>query len=292
MSVVSFNGVNTNVDIESVHLQEKALAPYPDQQAATRKDPDAVKTAREQADAPVSAIRLMLYTGARHSEITTAKWADFHLNCERPYWLLPAHSTKAKKKHHVVLNQNELGVVLGLTRNGSPYLFPGDSRPSRNAAQTLERHSQSSRPSEHFTSSRFAASLRLHDGLGRHFALHGPVNSWALSGPDDGTLFPSRTRRPRQKPRAGLMNSSIGPRPPAPFSNETSHRISPALPASQASHRQFPFRFLVKTKVSTALFHHFDFRSVDDNLPRLCFVQHSSQRPQSAIGIRGRAWKF
>jgi hypothetical protein len=69
MSVVSFNGVNTNVDIESVHLQEKALAPYPDQQAATRKDPDAVKTAREQADAPVSAIRLMLYTGARHSEI-------------------------------------------------------------------------------------------------------------------------------------------------------------------------------------------------------------------------------
>src|SRR6202021_1815674 len=62
--------------------------------------------------------------------------------------------------------------------------------------------------------------------------------------------------------------------------------------ASQASHRQFPFRFIVKTKMSTVLFHHFDFRSVADHLPLLCFVQHSSQRPQSAIGIRGRAWKF
>ena len=48
----------------------------------------------------------------------------------------------------------------------------------------------------------------------------------------------------------------------------------------------------VKTKMSTVLFHHFDFRSVADHLPLLCFVQHSSQRPQSAIGIRGRAWKF
>jgi hypothetical protein len=62
--------------------------------------------------------------------------------------------------------------------------------------------------------------------------------------------------------------------------------------ASQASHRQFPFRFIVKTKMSTVLFHHFDFRSVADHVPLLCFVQHSSQRPQSAIGIRGRAWKF
>jgi hypothetical protein len=88
------------------------------------------------------------------------------------------------------------------------------------------------------------------------------------------------------------MNSSIGPRPPAPFSNETSRRIRPALPASQASHRQFPFRFIVKTKMSTALFHHFGVQSVDDHLPLLCFVQHSSQRPQSAIGIRGRVWKF
>src|SRR5215471_5399456 len=46
------------------------------------------------------------------------------------------------------------------------------------------------------------------------------------------------------------------------------------------------------TKMSTVLFHHFDFRSVADHLPLLCFVQHSSQRPQSAIGIRDRAWKF
>jgi len=65
---------------------------------------------------------------------------------------------------------------------------------------------------------------------------------------------------------------------------------SPWAPvASQGSHCQFPFRFIVKTKVSSMLFHHFDFRSVADHLPLLRFVKHSSQCSQSAVGICGRA---
>jgi hypothetical protein len=42
--------------------------------------------------------------------------------------------------------------------------------------------------------------------------------------------------------------------------------------ASQSSRHQFPFRFIGKTKVSSMLFHHFDFRSVGDHLPLLRFV--------------------
>jgi hypothetical protein len=44
--------------------------------------------------------------------------------------------------------------------------------------------------------------------------------------------------------------------------------------------------------MSSMLFHPFDFRSVTNHLPLLSFVQYSSQRPQGAIGIRGRAGKF
>jgi hypothetical protein len=39
------------------------------------------------------------------------------------------------------------------------------------------------------------------------------------------------------------------------------------------------------------LLHHPDFRSLTDHLRLLRFVEHSSQRLQSAVGIRGRAGK-
>jgi integrase len=111
-----------------VQALERALSNYPDQQAATRKDPVAKNLAREQAAALVNAIRLTLYTGARHSEITKAKWADFHLEASSPYWLLPARSTKGKKQHHIRLSQHALAAIQSLMRkDGAQYLFPGDS---------------------------------------------------------------------------------------------------------------------------------------------------------------------
>ena len=61
---------------------------------------------------------------------------------------------------------------------------------------------------------------------------------------------------------------------------------------SQSPRYQFPFRFIVKTKVSSMLFHHFDFGSVADHLPLLRFVQHSSQCSQSAVGVCSRARKL
>src|SRR6516165_11557202 len=52
------------------------------------------------------------------------------------------------------------------------------------------------------------------------------------------------------------------------------------------------FGVAVKPKMSTIFLHHFDFWSVADHFPLLRFVKHSSQCPQSAVGIRGRARKF
>jgi hypothetical protein len=62
--------------------------------------------------------------------------------------------------------------------------------------------------------------------------------------------------------------------------------------AGLGSFEQSPFRFIVKPKMTPMLLHQFDFRSVADHLPVLRFVKHSSQCPQSAVGIRGGAGKF
>ena len=68
------------------------------------------------------AIRLLMLTGSRHSEVLTAKWADFDL--ERGRWTKPSHATKHRKTEHVPLNQAALSVLVSMPRMG-PYLFPG-----------------------------------------------------------------------------------------------------------------------------------------------------------------------
>src|SRR4029077_12053686 len=67
---------------------------------------------------------------------------------------------------------------------------------------------------------------------------------------------------------------------------------SPSPGAGLGPFEQLPFCFIVKPKVSAMLLNHFNFGSVADHLPLLRFVEHSSQRPQSAVSISGRAWKL
>src|SRR5581483_938641 len=61
--------------------------------------------------------------------------------------------------------------------------------------------------------------------------------------------------------------------------------------AGQSSRYEFLLCFVVESKMSSMLLHHFDFRSVTDHLPLLCFVQHSSQCSQCTVGVRGGARK-
>ena len=69
-------------------------------------------------------------------------------------------------------------------------------------------------------------------------------------------------------------------------------KSSPSPSARVRSFEQLPFCFIIKPKMSPMLLNHFDLRSVANHLPLLRFVEHSSQGPQSAVGISGRAWKF
>jgi integrase len=81
-----------------------ALAADPDQQAA-------------------NILRLLLLTGARKSEVLTAKWADFDLVAG--VWTKPGAKTKQKTEHRVPLSAPARILLRDIERNGSEFVFPG-----------------------------------------------------------------------------------------------------------------------------------------------------------------------
>ena len=87
----------------------RALAEYPDQQTA-------------------NVFRLLLLTGARKSEILSARFEQFDLN-NRQVWIKPAHTTKTKIEHEIPLGDAALALLRGM-RKAEPdaeYLFPSRS---------------------------------------------------------------------------------------------------------------------------------------------------------------------
>lgn len=57
----------------------------------------------------INAIRLILLTGSRKSEVLSARWQDFNL--EKGIWLKPAMLTKQNKNHYTPLNGEALDIV-------------------------------------------------------------------------------------------------------------------------------------------------------------------------------------
>ena len=78
-----------------------------------------------------NALRLILFTGSRHSEVLTAKWSDFDLNRSPATWTKPSHANKLKEDVTVPLNKRALSVLASIKRKeGSDYLFPGKAKDS------------------------------------------------------------------------------------------------------------------------------------------------------------------
>jgi integrase len=82
-----------------------ALAADPDQQAA-------------------NILRLLLLTGARKSEVLTAKWAD--VNLKAGIWTKPHTHTKQKSEHRIPLSAPARILLRDIERS-SEYVFPGRS---------------------------------------------------------------------------------------------------------------------------------------------------------------------
>jgi len=90
---------------------------------------DYVETARrpKEAEIAVNAIRLLMLTGARRSEVLSATWDMFDF--EMGVWVKPSSHTKQKKTHRVPLSPPALQLFLKIKeqKNSFKYVFP--SRP-------------------------------------------------------------------------------------------------------------------------------------------------------------------
>ena len=70
------------------------------------------------------AIRLLILTGARKSEVLNATWDQFDI--EKGVWTKPDHSTKQKTMHHLPLSTHAINLLKKMAATAtSTYLFPG-----------------------------------------------------------------------------------------------------------------------------------------------------------------------
>jgi integrase len=81
---------------------------------------------------PVSAnaIRLLMLTGARKSEVLNATWSNFDL--DKGVWMKPSAHTKQRRDHRVPLSAAALTLLRGMKKTAaSVYVFPGkaDNQP-------------------------------------------------------------------------------------------------------------------------------------------------------------------
>ena len=79
------------------------------------------------------ALRLMVLTFARTTELRAARWSEFeNLDGNEPLWRVPAERTKMKREHIVPLVPQSLAVLRELRAlpgaEASPFLFPSPSR--------------------------------------------------------------------------------------------------------------------------------------------------------------------
>ena len=104
-------GVERNQEVKRTRYMTAAelerltvvLADYPDQQAA-------------------NIVRLLLFTGARKTEVLAAKWEDFDLVAG--VWTKPGATTKQRTEHRVPLSAPARALLASLPRS-SDYVFPG-----------------------------------------------------------------------------------------------------------------------------------------------------------------------
>ncbi len=71
-----------------------------------------------------NAIRLLILTGARKTELLSATWNQFDL--EKGVWTKQSHSTKQRKMEHVPISSLVLEILKQMKeQTDSPFLFPG-----------------------------------------------------------------------------------------------------------------------------------------------------------------------
>ncbi|WP_373085283.1 tyrosine-type recombinase/integrase [Sneathiella sp.] len=79
----------------------------------------------------INAIRMIMFTGARPSEVYRMKWSQ--LDLEEAVWSKPASTTKQKRLHHIPIAQDAISLLnhIKLLSGHSEYVFPSRTSPTR-----------------------------------------------------------------------------------------------------------------------------------------------------------------
>lgn len=156
------------LSVEEIQRFREALDQYPHQDAA-------------------NALRLLLLTGSRASEVLKAGWDEFDL--ARGVWIKPSHHTKQKKQEHVPLSGPAIKLLESMAyENATGPLFPSkDGKGQRvslkrpwvqacKAAGLVEKYSV---PGKRKLLTRYRPIVRVHD-LRHNFASHLVSNGVSL----------------------------------------------------------------------------------------------------------------
>lgn len=112
----------------------KSIRKYPEEKRDRWLSSDELRSLTQALDRhpnqrSANAIRLLLLTGARRSEVLSAEWQEFDL--ERKIWTKPTHHTKQRKRGHFPLSVAAMKLLEKMKSNAaSEYLFPSPTNGS------------------------------------------------------------------------------------------------------------------------------------------------------------------
>jgi integrase len=109
----------------------RGIRRYPEESRQRYLSPDELgllaKVLSEHRDQrSANAVRLLILTGARKTEVLRASWQQIDL--ERGTWTKPAHFTKQNREHRLPLSAAALKLLQEMKENASSdFLFPGET---------------------------------------------------------------------------------------------------------------------------------------------------------------------
>ena len=81
----------------------------------------------------ILAMKFMILTFVRSSELRLANWDEFDIESKEPLWIIPAERMKMRKTHHVPLSKQAVGILVNMQRYFGPegYVFPQVRTPEK-----------------------------------------------------------------------------------------------------------------------------------------------------------------
>lgn len=142
-----------------------------------------------------TALRLLLLTGQRRSEVFEAEWSEFDLDAA--VWTIPAARTKNSKLHIVPLSAPSLGLLRSLKPSGLVGLSQGEAKRLAKLTDRSFADAENARWSEFdLTSALWRLSdVRAEEGRGRSVPLEPEALSIITQRLMQGPLFPGSEQR-------------------------------------------------------------------------------------------------